>query len=123
MRSAEYFVPTAYRTSSRCRDCAKSASGFSRTFSLAAAHESLVRPAVRSWDLAQAARSPGCAATRATRATTEPAATEPEPHAEPAAAATSAAAAPAATTSDCGLHVVADDPGVHAARCHRTRIR
>src|SRR6476661_6084302 len=84
MRSAEYFVPTAYRTSSRCRDRAKSASGFSRTFSLAAAHESLVRPAVRSWDLAQAARSPGCAATRAT---TEPAAIEPEPDAEPAAAA------------------------------------
>jgi hypothetical protein len=24
---------------------------------------------------------------------------------------------------DCGLHVVADDPGVLAARCHRTRIR
>jgi hypothetical protein len=45
-----------------------------------------VRPAVRSWDLAQAARSPGCAAA------TVPPATEPdvviELDAEPAAAAT-----------------------------------
>jgi hypothetical protein len=24
---------------------------------------------------------------------------------------------------DCGLHIVADDSGVLAARCHRTRIR
>jgi len=69
-----------------------------------------VRPAVRSWDLAQAARSPGCAATRATGATTEPAATEPEPDPNPAAtepyadpaaaaAATTEAAAPSAATN------------------------
>jgi len=72
-----------------------------------------VRPAVRSRDLAQAARSPRCAATRATRATTEPepdpAGTEPEPDpaaTEPyaddpaaAAAAPTEAAAPAAATN------------------------
>jgi hypothetical protein len=71
----------------------------------------LVRPAVRSWDVAQAARSPRCTATRATRATTtKPAATESEPDPEPAAtepyadpaaaaAATTEAAAPSAATN------------------------
>ena len=57
-----------------------------------------MRPAVRSWNLAQAARSPGCAATRATRATTEPEPDATESDAEPAAAATTEATATSAAT-------------------------
>jgi hypothetical protein len=60
------------------------------------------RPSQRrfSWDLAEAARSPGYAAARATGTTRTAnetyAATEPEPNADPAAATTEAAAATAA---------------------------
>ena len=62
--------------------------------------QSPVRPAVRSWGLAQAARSPRCAATRATtEPKPDPAATEPYADPAAAAAATTEAAAPSAATN------------------------
>ena len=63
------------------------------------------RPSQRrfSWDLAEAARSPGYAAARATGTTRTAnetyAATEPEPNADPAAATTEAAAPAASATA------------------------
>ena len=89
-----------------------------------------MRPAVGSWDLAQAARSPRCAATRATRATratTEPAATEPYADPAAAAAATTEAAAPsAATTGNDAINVFAQSVERSAPsqnRCPRSNCR
>src|SRR6202041_3366377 len=86
--------------------------------------ECLVRPAVRSWDLAQAARSPGCAAATVPQVTvpqvTVPPATDVviEPEAEPAAAAT--ATTEATATSGANKRAPTATPGAYKRATNAT---